>query len=445
MKVNKRLFIIVIFLSIALVACSKNENSESQAESEQRVEETRNEEAVTAVKAIEFPEQPADPKQMVQQEVGKKTSDALAIMNQDNESVTWASLLEEFEVTDLSIEEIFSGLIYMFGMDYQKVHNDLANFSPDYSGFGLSAEEETYKNIAIQLDSSGSMAGHVQGGVKMDLAKNAIKEYTSGLPEDSMISLRVYGHKGTGSDADKTLSCSSTEVMYESNIYDETKLAAALSKFQPSGWTPLAATIKAGYGDLQVNASEQSENILFIVSDGIETCGGNPVEEAKKIANSDLNVKVNIIGFNVDDAGQKQLKETAKAGNGTYFTVNSKIELTNTIYDLLQDARSTTAKNFEKADIGYNVNMHSVEVGEHIRELGKAFAYVAYEEKRILHEAAYQLQVEKQLPETEVEKLRTRINQRYDALIQYKQEVENEVSEKNKRKREEVFKSLNKN
>ncbi|MCQ6276050.1 VWA domain-containing protein [Bacillus sp. V3B] len=77
--------------------------------------------------------------------------------------------------------------------------------------------------------------------------------------------------------------------------------------------------MQSAYGDLKAKASENSENILFIVSDGIETCGGNPVEEAKKLANSDLNVKVNIIGFNVDDAGQKQLKETAAAGNGTYY------------------------------------------------------------------------------------------------------------------------------
>ena len=44
------------------------------------------------------------------------------------------------------------------------------------------------------------------------------------------------------------------------------------------------------------------------MSDGIETCDGNPVQEAKRLANSDLNVKVNIIGFNVNDEGQKQHK-----------------------------------------------------------------------------------------------------------------------------------------
>ena len=49
------------------------------------------------------------------------------------------------------------------------------------------------------------MAAYVPGGIKMDLAKNAINKYASGLPQDSVISLRVYGHKGTGSDSDKII------------------------------------------------------------------------------------------------------------------------------------------------------------------------------------------------------------------------------------------------
>ena len=115
----------------------------------------------------------------------------------------------------------------------------------------------------------------------MDLAKNAIKKYASGLPQDSVISLRVYGHKGTGSDSDKILSCSSTEVMYEANSYQNENFSNALTQFKPSGWTPLAATIKSAYDDLKIKSADNSENILFIVSDGIQTCDGNPVEEAR--------------------------------------------------------------------------------------------------------------------------------------------------------------------
>ena len=51
-----------------------------------------------------------------------------------------------------------------------------------------------------------------------------------------------------------------------------------------------------------------------MISDGVETCDGDPVQAAKDLHNSNLNVTVNVIGFDVDQDGRKQLKETAQAG-----------------------------------------------------------------------------------------------------------------------------------
>ncbi|QGS68314.1 hypothetical protein CV093_06075 [Oceanobacillus sp. 143] len=38
---------------------------------------------------------------------------------------------------------------------------------------------------------------------RMDLAKEAIQQFVENLPEEATISLDVYGHIGTGSNADK--------------------------------------------------------------------------------------------------------------------------------------------------------------------------------------------------------------------------------------------------
>ena len=54
------------------------------------------------------------------------------------------------------------------------------------------------------------------------------------------MSLRVYGHEGTGADRDKELSCSTIEQVYGFAPYDEEKFKNALSEFEPAGWTPLA-------------------------------------------------------------------------------------------------------------------------------------------------------------------------------------------------------------
>lgn len=187
-------------------------------------------------------------------------------------------------------------------------------------------EAETV-NVALLLDASGSMAGEVTGGQKMELAKAAIQNYASDLPEGANIMLRVYGHEGTGTDADKAMSCASNEVVYELGGYDEQKFTESLGKFAPAGWTPLAGAIQAAEEDLNGQQGDNVRNVIYVVSDGIETCDGDPVAAAAALAGSNIQAEVNIIGFDVDNEGQKQLEEVAKAGNGQYKSVYSESEL----------------------------------------------------------------------------------------------------------------------
>ena len=67
--------------------------------------------------------------------------------------------------------------------------------------------------------------------------------------------------------------------------------------------------------------------IVYVVSDGIETCNGDPVKAAKDLVSSDIQTVVNIIGFDVDNEGQKLLKNVASAGNGEFTYVQSERDL----------------------------------------------------------------------------------------------------------------------
>lgn len=426
MKWMRVLFIFTALLFI--VACSDKEAKKETAQEEEVVE------AVKQEKKVEYPGAPTVPEEIVQQASGIKSSE---------ESIT-EELMSEFETEGQTPDSIYNGLVHWFAQDYQDAYAQLRDYEPDYGELDLTkGEENKVKNIAIHLDSSGSMAAAVPGGIKMDLSKAALKQYASGLPNDSLVSLRVYGHKGTGSDADKELSCSSTEMMYGASTYDEATFASALEKFKPSGWTPLAASIKNAYEDLKATANEQTENILFVVSDGIETCGGNPVEEARKLAESDLNIKVNIIGFNVDDEGQQQLKETAEAGNGEYFTVNSNIDLNNTIDQLLTDARKTYESNFKKAGLGTKVNFRLVEITDEINDLGFAFRGVFEKENGLLSDAAYELYLQEKITEEDREAIEQMIEQRYESLNQFKETLVQKAKEKNELKHQELISIIN--
>src|SRR5690606_31099572 len=237
---------------------------------------------------------------------------------------------------DISEDDYFASLLALVADDYRDLYEQIVNFdfsfddpSEEPEGGNNSAEAGIpigkEVNIVILLDASGSMRGEIDGDTKMVHAVNAIESFVTKLPPDVNVSLQVYGHKGTSNQSDKSLSCSSTEVVYELSPYDQEQFSTVLHDIEPAGWTPLAASIAATYEDLQ--AAEGMENIIYIVSDGVETCDGDPAEEAKKLNSSNIKAVVNIIGFDVDNAGQNELMAVAEAGKGKYMTVTSQQEM----------------------------------------------------------------------------------------------------------------------
>lgn len=66
---------------------------------------------------------------------------------------------------------------------------------------------------------------------------------------------------------------------------------------------------------------------MYVVSDGVETCGGDPVKAAEMLHGSDIQAVVNIIGFDVDDSGQQALRAVADAAEGEFTTVDSEEDL----------------------------------------------------------------------------------------------------------------------
>lgn len=247
----------------------------------------------------------------------------------------WAKVKEELDriPKDATGSQILKKFYELAAEDYTPYFEFFETFDPsniDVSpGPGglksLKLPEQKSVNIMILVDSSGSMAGKVDGGMKMDLAKNAVKEFADQMPAGANVSLVAYGHKGSNQSKDKAVSCKGIEEVFPLGAYDESKFNRALDKFKPVGYTPLADSLK--YAQKKLSSQKNAENIVYVVSDGIETCGGDPVKAAKELNQSDIKAVVNIIGFDLDDEGQKQLKAVANAGGGEYSSVDSKVEL----------------------------------------------------------------------------------------------------------------------
>lgn len=235
---------------------------------------------------------------------------------------------------NLSGEQVYDYLVYMLGSgNYKNYYEQLVDYDHGFVMTELpnGEDEVTTKqkkmNIVVLMDASGSMKGEIAGQTKMELAKAAIAKFVEQIPDGANVALIAYGHVGSSAASDKLASCSSVESMYPLSAYQSETFTNSLNSFQASGWTPLAEAINKAGEILKAYPAEEYSNLVYMVSDGIETCDGDPIGAAKLLQSQSIKAKVNIIGFNVDNEGQQQLKQVADSGGGEYVTVEDPAEL----------------------------------------------------------------------------------------------------------------------
>lgn len=227
-----------------------------------------------------------------------------------------------------SAEESAAAVVDLTHGDYAEATQGLLDFSPGIDDDPARPVEKLgdvdvvgQNHFAVVLDASGSMAETSGGITRMQEAKAAVEAFASQLPDSSTLTLRVYGHKGSNASADKAESCAATEVVYEGS---PSGVGEAMAKFEPTGWTPLGAAILAARQD---TPAEASDAIVYVVTDGLETCGGDPVEAARQLAADGVKPVVNVIGFQVGDADQAELRRIAEAGGGDFIDARSGADL----------------------------------------------------------------------------------------------------------------------
>ncbi|MED1865893.1 VWA domain-containing protein [Fictibacillus nanhaiensis] len=353
------IFLVITLFSIILVACNNQEEAEHQQDSSKSNEEKstmnkRNKNEVNKLKDVPEPSKSLD--EVLNYPVGRFAGLNFRASDEDKKRVL--KTFNEFpKLTDNTNEEVlykyWANMVALYHEEYPSPDKVLEDIKVQSFG-NPELEDERYHfkenlNVEIILDASGSMGGKIGNRTKMELAKESIKDFASNLPEGANVALRVYGHKGSGSDADKVLSCGSSELVYSMQKYNNESFNASLDKFQPAGWTPIALALNESQKDLSKYDSKTSTNIIYLVSDGIATCDDDPVDAGKLLAGSNIQPIVNILGFDIDHEGQKQLMQIADASNGTYSSVNNGEQLTEQL-----DKAKKMAESWEEWKEGAN-------------------------------------------------------------------------------------------
>lgn len=171
--------------------------------------------------------------------------------------------------------------------------------------------------VIVAVDSSGSMAGRAGTGTKMDEARVAATQFVGSFPANTRVGVLAFGDVGDNRIANKGASCAADpHFLFGPASLDPQAVQRSLTTLRPAGWTPLAAAIRSAA--VRFTAPDQTKRTLFVISDGIETCGGDPVSAARD-AHASARVVVNVIGYGVGAPAEvAALKRVAEAGGGSY-------------------------------------------------------------------------------------------------------------------------------
>jgi Mg-chelatase subunit ChlD len=169
--------------------------------------------------------------------------------------------------------------------------------------------------VELILDASGSMWKKLDGRFRIDVAKEvlttALNKY---IPPETPVALRVFGHR-------KANACD-TNLEIPLQPLNVGKATATLAGVSPQSLakTPIAASLAAVAKDLRGN---KGAAVVVLVTDGEETCDGDPATEIEKLEKAGFDMNLNIVGFAIDDDTLAAQFETwAEAGGGRYFAAN---------------------------------------------------------------------------------------------------------------------------
>ena len=189
------------------------------------------------------------------------------------------------------------------------------------------ANEKTFlfkNNIAILLDASGSMAKRIDGVSKYNMAKDEIVRFADRIKSTSQVRMTVFGSEGNNKNSGKVQSCESIRGVYGFQKFDRQSFLSSLNGIGPTGWTPIAKALedaKASFNGVHKFGFKS----VYLLTDGEETCGGDPIKTAKELRKH--HIKVNVIGFDFKEGFNGQLHAIAGAGGGKYYEAHSQKDM----------------------------------------------------------------------------------------------------------------------
>ncbi len=233
-------------------------------------------------------------------------------------------------------------------------------------GNTVSKQPQVTTRILFVLDASRSMSGKWQGESKYTIARNILSDILDSIKQvpNVEVALRVYGHTKNFPPQD----CNDTrlEVPFSKDNVDQIKYR--LKQLGPKGTSPIANSLLKTKDDF--TDCENCRNIVVLITDGIEECGGDICEVSAALQKNGIILKPFIIGIG---------KDTHEAYDcaGQYFNASNKKQFTKALNIIITKVLSQTSLQINLLD-KYNrpteSNVNMTFINKHTGEI--AYNYV---------------------------------------------------------------------
>jgi len=149
--------------------------------------------------------------------------------------------------------------------------------------------------ILFLLDASGSMLEQWErpNQTRWSVAKSILTKLVDSLGQNNKLelALRVYGHRSP----QEIKNCKDTWLEVPFKARSHTQIIQKLAEIKPKGVTPITYSLEQAAKDFPTNSGYR--NIVILITDGIESCGGDLCAMSRALQKSGVFLRPYIIGL----------------------------------------------------------------------------------------------------------------------------------------------------
>ncbi|HTF80280.1 MAG TPA: VWA domain-containing protein, partial [Cytophagales bacterium] len=159
--------------------------------------------------------------------------------------------------------------------------------------------------ILFIFDCSGSMLARWDGAeLRIDAAKRILGELVDSLRKEKNLelALRVYGHQYDK----KYNNCQDSKLEVSFAPHNHDVLKKKIATLQPKGNTPIAYSLEQTAKDFPTPSTSNLKNVVLLITDGLESCKGDPCAVSMALQKNKVFLKPFIVGMGkLEDYGKE--------------------------------------------------------------------------------------------------------------------------------------------